>query len=313
MKIALVGPGIKPIPSWDDWYSVENILMDYGIEFQEQGQEGTIINSPDHDEIIEYLNKQPFDFVHVHHDQVYTLMDRIASETNIPKLALTVHSPHVRQRSFKWIVNNKDYYVFCNSQKDYDLFKNAGADESKLIFAGRGVRYNLFSFDTQSRFKGRSVYFSQNNMRNKEKIYTTIPSLEYVIMGETRVDPFYDLGIWDADYKREYLTGYENLVLLFCDEEGIPMVIKEAFIAGLGIVISQDIALDLPDLPFVTRIPDDKLEDVGYIEKRIKENREISLGMKLEIHKFAMDNFSWQVLVKSYLQNIEKLESNLTK
>ena len=28
MKIALVGPGIKPIPSWDDWYSVENILMD---------------------------------------------------------------------------------------------------------------------------------------------------------------------------------------------------------------------------------------------------------------------------------------------
>jgi glycosyltransferase involved in cell wall biosynthesis len=80
---------------------------------------------------------------------------------------------------------------------------------------------------------------------------------------------------------------------------------------GLGVVISRYAAHDLPnDLPFVTVIPDDKLQDIPYVEEKIKENREISVQMRDEIRQFAVDNFSWESLVKLYAQNIEKLEAN---
>ena len=76
-------------------------------------------------------------------------------------------------------------------------------------------------------------------------------------------------------------------------------------------VISKYAAHDLPEgLPFVTVIPDDKLEDIPYVEEKIKENREVSIGMRDEIREFGIDNFSWESLVKLYAQNIEKLEPN---
>ena len=76
-------------------------------------------------------------------------------------------------------------------------------------------------------------------------------------------------------------------------------------------VISKYAAHDLPeDLPFVTVIPDDKLTDIPYVEEKIKENREVSIGMRDEIRQFGIDNFAWESLVKLYVQNIEKMESN---
>ena len=45
-------------------------------------------------------------------------------------------------------------------------------------------------------------------------------------------------------------------------------------------------------------------------EEKIKENREISIGMRDEIRQFGIDNFSWESLVKLYAQNVEKLEPN---
>ena len=58
----------------------------------------------------------------------------------------------------------------------------------------------------------------------------------------------------------------------------------------------------------MTVIPDDKLEDIPYIEEKIQENREVSLGRRDEIREFAIDNFSWEGLVKLYAENIEKME-----
>ena len=85
----------------------------------------------------------------------------------------------------------------------------------------------------------------------------------------------------------------------------------EALVNGLGVVISKYAAHDLPEgLPFVTVIPDDKLTDIEYVEEKIKENREVSVGMRDEIREYAIDNFSWESLVKLYAQNIEKLEAN---
>ena len=93
-------------------------------------------------------------------------------------------------------------------------------------------------------------------------------------------------------------------------ENGTPLVVKEALVNGLGVVISKYAAHDLPELPFVTVIPDDKLEDIPYVEEKIKENREVAIGMRDDIREYAIENFSWEGLVKLYADNIEKLEVN---
>ena len=52
MKIALVGPGIMPIPP-DGWGAVESLIWDYALELDELGHEGSIVNTPNYDDIIE--------------------------------------------------------------------------------------------------------------------------------------------------------------------------------------------------------------------------------------------------------------------
>jgi hypothetical protein len=61
-------------------------------------------------------------------------------------------------------------------------------------------------------------------------------------------------------------------------------------------------------LPFVTVIPDDKWNDVEYVEQELKKNRDISVTMRKEIRQYGVDNFSWQKLVKTYVENIEGME-----
>ena len=61
-------------------------------------------------------------------------------------------------------------------------------------------------------------------------------------------------------------------------------------------------------LPFVTVIPDDKWNDIEYVEQELKKNRDISVTMRKEIRQYGVDNFSWQVLVKDYVKNIEGME-----
>jgi glycosyltransferase involved in cell wall biosynthesis len=323
MKLSLIGPGIMPIPP-DGWGAVESLIWDYALELEELGHEGTIVNTQNWDEIINYLNEEQYDFVHLHYDAFYQIMDRISQETNIPKLAISSHYPYIDQphmhqrdgydRIFNWIIDNKKYYVFCISKKDYQTFKEAGADESRLILSENGANHKRFTYCKESVKPNRSLYLGQIYHRKKQWIYQSIDSIDFVGQ-DTKTTPFDTsinyLGEWTDDYKREHFTDYGNLVLLSDGENGTPLVVKEALINGLGVVISKYAAHDLPEgLPFVTVIPDDKLEDISYVEEKISENREMSIGMRDDIRQFAIDNFSWESLVKLYAQNIEKLESN---
>jgi glycosyltransferase involved in cell wall biosynthesis len=160
----------------------------------------------------------------------------------------------------------------------------------------------------------RSLYLGQINHRKRQWIYQDIKSIDFVgkIMSTTPFNPSINyLGEWTDAYKREHFTDYASLVLLSDGENGTPLVVKEAMINGLGVVISRYAAHDLPsDLPFVTVIPDDKLDDICYIEEKIIENRQLSISMRDEIRKFAISNFSWESLVKLYVENVEKLKSN---
>jgi glycosyltransferase involved in cell wall biosynthesis len=321
MKLALIGPGIMSIPP-NGWGAVESLIWDYSLELDELGHEGVIINTPNWDDIIQYLNEDDYEFAHLHYDVFYPIMDRIASETDIPKIAISSHYPYVDQphmhhrdgynKIFEWFTNNKKYYIFCVSKKDYEAFKNFGADESRLILSENGANHKTFTYKSHASKPNRSLYLGQIYHRKKQWIYQSIDSIDFVGQNTntTKFDPKINyLGEWTDEYKRHHLTDYANLILLSDGENGTPLVVKESMINGLGVVISKYAAHDLPEnLPFVTVIPDEKLEDISFIEEKIKENREVSINMRNEIRQFAIDNFSWEKLVKLYVENIEKLK-----
>ena len=76
MNIALVGPGIMEIPP-KGWGAVESLIWDYATELDELGHEGVIINTPDRAQIIRELSEDQYDFIHVHYDVFYDIMDYI--------------------------------------------------------------------------------------------------------------------------------------------------------------------------------------------------------------------------------------------
>jgi glycosyltransferase involved in cell wall biosynthesis len=94
-------------------------------------------------------------------------------------------------------------------------------------------------------------------------------------------------------------------MLLSDGENGTPLVIKEALVSGIGIVCSKYAAYDLDtSLPFITVIPDDKLNDLDYVATAIKENRDASINLRTEIRDYGVNNFSWENIVNQYEKDI---------
>ena len=114
------------------------------------------------------------------------------------------------------------------------------------------------------------------------------------------------LGEWTKEYLYDNLSKYSNLVLL-SDGEAHPLVCCEALISGLGLVVSEYAAGNLDrNLPFIEIIPNDKLNDVDYVSKKIRENQVISNLMRPDIRKYGLENFNWSNLVERYISMIEK-------
>ena len=115
------------------------------------------------------------------------------------------------------------------------------------------------------------------------------------------------------DELMEIMAGYGNLVLLSNGENGTPLVIKEALMAGLPIVTNKYSSNDLDlNLPFIDIIPDDKLNDLEYIEHIIQHNRS-KQTLKDDIRKYAVEHFSWEKLVYDYVLCISSSNSSGSK
>jgi hypothetical protein len=71
--------------------------------------------------------------------------------------------------------------------------------------------------------------------------------------------------------------------------------------AGLGLVISEFSTANLDtDLPFIDVIPESKINDITYVERIIRSNREKSIIMREEIRNYVTENFSWEKIIKNH-------------
>lgn len=318
MKIGFIGPGIMPIPP-DGWGAVESLIWEIAGELGEKGHEGMIINVPDLNEIVKTVQENDFDFIHLFYDVFHPVMDAIKQVSPKSVTAISSAYPYVDQFEFhqrdgytdtyNWLINQKDHYNFCLSDKDLETYKNGGGDTSKLLRLGLGAQHKNFKFNVECEKADKTLYMAKIEVRKRQWIYQSIDSIEFVgrYSPTTTFDRLHKsyIGEWTTEEKHENVTKYANLMLLSDGENGTPLVIKEALVSGIGIVCSKYAAYDLDtSLPFITIIPDDKLNDLEYVESAIKENREASIGLREEICEYGVKNFSWETIVNQYEKDI---------
>jgi glycosyltransferase involved in cell wall biosynthesis len=332
MKIILIAPGYKPLPP-QGWGAVESIVWDYyqvlSRKFQEEGQgnQVVIVNYSNPNHIVHETNSHAdADVVHIMYDDYIF----VAPYLSCPLILYTSHYAYITHPQFETEYSHYFQHIFKkvleNSHKIQILaisgdirqkYIDYGFPEERVRVLSNGAREDCFRYEPTAPLQPeRSIYLAKIEERKAQHYYQTIPSIDFV--GNYASSPFdinspHYLGEWDKPQLYEHLTDYANLVLLSSGEAD-PLVIKEALMAGLGVVISPCCTANL-DLtkPFITVVPWEKIRDVEYVEGVIEENRKTSLAMRAEIRAYALERFSWDSITDCYLGFIRNCLTTTTK
>ena len=312
MKIAIVGPGIMPIPP-TGWGAVEILIWDQKLALEKLGHEVQIVNTQSPVEIVKQINSFRPNFVHIQYDDFIELYSYIQYPC-----AITSHFGYLEQPN-RW-----DYYgariakpfqdikpnVFCLSYGIKEVYQNVlNIPSNRLFVTPNGVNINEFNYVSNPKHSDRSIYLAKIDYRKRQYLFQSIKTLWYAgNVADTRFDQSKNyLGEWSKHTLYNNLTHYGNLVLL-SDGEAHPLVCMEALAAGLGVVVSQWGAANLDiSKEFITVIPEDKINDIEYLESRIIENREYSVQHRDEIREY-IKQFDWPTVIKDiYVPTIEKI------
>ena len=312
MKISIVGPGIMPIPP-TGWGAVEILIWDQKLALEKLGHEVQIVNTQSPIDIIKQINSFRPDFVHIQYDDFIELYSYVQYPC-----AITSHFGYLEQPN-RW-----DYYgariakpfqdikpnVFCLSYGIKEVYQNIlNIPANRLFVTPNGVNINEFNYVSNPKHSDRSIYLAKIDYRKRQYLFQSIKTLWYAgNVADTRFDQSKNyLGEWSKHTLYNNLTHYGNLVLL-SDGEAHPLVCMEALAAGIGVVVSQWGAANLDiSKEFITVIPEDKINDIEYVESRIIENREYSIQHRDEIREYVKQ-FDWTTVIKNiYIPTIEKI------
>jgi hypothetical protein len=311
MKITLIGPGIMPIPP-TGWGAVEILIWDTRNALLKLGHEVQIVNTKDPNEIINQVNQFRPDFVHVHYDEFIGVYPYI----QYPK-AITSHFGYLeREEMFGGYANVANAFaqikpnVFCLSegiQKVYSVLMNL--PKERLFLTPNGVDRSSFRTTMDPEFSDRSIYLAKIDYRKRQHMFQSIDSLWYAgnnADSRFNVNKNY-LGEWSKDVLHDHLTNYGNLVLL-SDGEAHPLVCMEALAAGLGVVVTEWGRANLDvDKEFITVIPENKVNDIEFVEESIIKNREYSITHREEIIEYSK-KFDWVNVIKEYyIPSVERI------
>jgi hypothetical protein len=311
MRISIIGPAL-PIPP-KGWGAVESLIWDMKLSLNKLGHEVQIINVGDPYQIINMINEFRPDFVHINYDDWVGLYPYIQYPCAVTTHFAYIERPELmggyRQRVFDQFTQIKPN-VFGLSDGINGVYNRlAGIPNERLYLNPNGVMMDNFRFTEDPKFPKRSIYLAKIDHRKRQFLFQDIDSLWYAgNIADDRFDRSKNyLGEWHKEVLYENLTDYGNLVLL-SDGEAHPLVCMEAFSAGLGVVVSQWATANLDlNRNFITTIPEEKMDDVSYIEEKIIENREYSISNRKDITEYAK-TFEWcKILENYYLPNIKKI------
>jgi len=314
LKIAIIGPGLMPIPP-KGWGAVESLIWDYYTELTKLENEVVIFNDKDLEGVARDINLFEPDFVHLQYDDYLPMLNYI----NCEHKAATTHYAYLEQpRKHGGYARIFDFYksvpcyVFALSERIKNVFMDLhGIPEDKIKVMPNGARQDLFRFDPKCAKPERSIYLAKIDYRKRQHLFQKngmgidfVGNHAYPAFDKN--DPEY-LGEWDKDFLYENLTNYANMVLL-SDGEAHSLSCLEGLMAGLGLVISEFCTSNLDtSLPFIDVIPESRILDKNFVYETIILNRQKSITMREDIRKYATDNFSWSVVVRRYNGIVERI------
>lgn len=321
-KIVLIGPGCMPIPS-PGWGAVERIVWDYyqvlSSDMEGMGHDVHIINTQNHHEIIQQCNNLDPDVAHIMYDDHIPVASNLNAKVILytSHFAYLTHPKLVSQYSgyyngiFQRVIqqaNNPRLWLNVISEQIRELYIVNGFPSKQVRVVRNGARDDLFRFTLEPSMSDKSIYLGKVEFRKGQYKYQSLAGIDFV--GNYHDSPFDRnslayLGEWTKEKLYEMMTEYGNLVLL-SQGEADPLVVKEALIAGLGVVVSECAIANLDvTKPWITVIPNDRLEDLEYVADKIKGNREASLAAREEIRKYALSRFGWSNIIREYIQNLD--------
>lgn len=314
LRIALVGPGIMPIPP-TGWGAVEQIIWDYYKSLQALGHHVSIINTSNSDEIKTQINQGNYDVVHIHYDIFADLAEELTNKC----VLLTSHYPYI-DRAEQWekekytgtfekmcrLSQKKNVYIFPVSKKDLATYESKGVAKEKLFLMPNGVDVEAFQLQSTPHFPDRSVIVGKIEPRKRQHLTYWFSDVDYIGKGDFRHPNF--RGELGHDILYRILSDFGNMILLSGAENGTPLAVKEGLAAGLGCVLSKAAANEITEpLPWITVVPEEDLGNQQKLRTYITENRQISSRMRKEIRAWTLQHWDWKALVNQYVSNVKSI------
>ena len=311
MRISIIGPPL-PIPP-KGWGAVESLIWDYKLTLNKLGHEVQILNDSDPNKMLHDMHEFGPDFVHINYDDWVSLYPYIPYPFACTTHFAYINQPQLmggyKQRVFDMFALIKPVIFGLSDSINRAYQYNAQIREEKLFLNPNGVRLGNFRVASKPKHSESSIYLAKVDHRKRQYLFQKIESLYYAgNIAEDRFDQTKNyLGEWKKEVLFDSLTDYGNLVLL-SDGEAHPLVVAEAFSAGLGVVLSEWATANLDlNREFITVISEDHIHNTKYVEHLINKNREYSINNRQEILDYAKQ-FEWStILADYYLPNIEKV------
>jgi len=329
MKIALIAPGILPVPP-PGWGAVEILIWDYYNELRMAGHDVIIINKIRRDpseqshpgttycrELISEINQCTFDFVHLHYDVLFHIVPFLTAKV----IGITSHYPYIDKLDkhhadgfngiFQFMVRmpcvesqSQVLINFVLADKDIECLIKHGADSRYIYKLENGIadRFTTKSV-VEAAHIDKTIYLGKITTRKGQVRYCNLEGIHIVGPGGEGLANYQ--GSWIRDEVYSKLSDYGNLLLL-SEGEADPLVVKEAMMAGLGVVINETSGKNLKrDLDFVSIIPDSHKDDIEYIQCVMDNNRKISYQKRDIIRQYAREHFCWPQLIVKYTGIVE--------
>jgi hypothetical protein len=325
LRILLVAHGNMPIPP-KGWGAVESLIWDYSIHLKRLGHSVNILNIhvEEVNKIIEHLNTHSYDVVHFHNDILINILDHIPKTLPV---VLSSHYPYIHDPS-QWSdpVSGYDYgayvmkpllkagsrvHVVAVSQKDCDAFVSYGLPNASVSVCINGVEMSKFLHVTGPiQHPEKMICMAQIIPRKRQHLFKGLSFIDCagkINDGTALPSQEQFVGEW-ADDKYHKLTQYAGGILLSDGENGTPLGIKESLAAGLGMVISEATASEIPpEWSWVTVIPEAKIGDQAYLQEACQTTMVAAKPLKAKIREEAMKLWDWSVLVPKYVDVLEQV------
>jgi glycosyltransferase involved in cell wall biosynthesis len=310
MKIALIGPGIMPIPP-NNWGAVESLIWDQYEYLLKKGHQVDIINTPDLHAVADHVNQIDYDFVHLHYDDHAKVLTHLITKP----FCTTTHYGYIKEHhpeypGWRHIYDGvlKSKGIIALAPEIANLFTNSGYS-GFLKSLRNGARTQEFNFITSPSKHGLCLGKVEPRKRqadlavacrNKNNIDFIGPVIDYNFR-ENETCKY--AGVWTKPNLYQNMTDYRCLILL-SDGEAAPLVVPEALSAGLSLVVSPTAAANLDtSLPFI-HVLDGPIDECinEIIGKAIQDNDKY----RDDIRAYALNHFDWDVVCDDYIKIVKE-------